>query len=58
MKKQIPTNIDWRTWIRRWDRMQDHYIPARKERFEIIVRLITNTQPNGYKQYLKEKHYD
>ena len=44
MKKQIPTHIDWRNWIKRWDRMQDLYIPARKERFEIIVQLIADTQ--------------
>ena len=44
MKIQFLTHIDWQTWIRRWDRMQDFYIPARKERFEIIVRLIGASQ--------------
>jgi len=44
MNIQFPTHIDWRNWIRRWDRMQDRYIPRRKERFEIIVRLIADTQ--------------
>jgi len=37
-------HVDWHTWIKRWDRMQDRYIPARKERFEIIVRLVAATQ--------------
>ncbi|MBN2019372.1 MAG: class I SAM-dependent methyltransferase [Sedimentisphaerales bacterium] len=44
MDVTLPNNIDWQTWIRRWDKMQDLYIPARKERFEIIARLITDTQ--------------
>jgi SAM-dependent methyltransferase len=44
MNGTIPKHIDWRLWIKRWDRMQDLYIPARKERFEIIVRLIADSQ--------------
>ena len=46
MNVQFPPNIDWRTWIRHWDKMQDRYIPARKQRFETIVRLIADTRPN------------
>ena len=49
MKLDFASNIDWRTWIIRWDKMQDRYIPARKERFEIIVRLIADTRPNALK---------
>jgi SAM-dependent methyltransferase len=44
MNVPIPKHIDWRSWIKRWDRMQDLYIPARKERFEIIVQLIADSQ--------------
>ena len=44
MNVSIPKHIDWRRWIRRWDRMQDLYIPARKDRFGIIVRLIADSQ--------------
>ena len=44
MDGTIPKHIDWRRWIKRWDRMQDLYIPARKERFEIIVQLIADSQ--------------
>ena len=44
MNGTIPKHIDWRRWIKRWDRMQDFYIPARKERFEIIVQLIADSQ--------------
>lgn len=44
LRKRLPANIDWRCWIERWDRMQDSYLPHRKERFELIVRLIAGTQ--------------
>jgi ubiquinone/menaquinone biosynthesis C-methylase UbiE len=44
MKTLFSENIDWRTWIKRWDRMQGRYIPARKERFETIVHLIADSQ--------------
>jgi ubiquinone/menaquinone biosynthesis C-methylase UbiE len=40
----IQTHIDWRSWIKRWDSMQEQYIPARKKRFEVIVQLIADTQ--------------
>jgi ubiquinone/menaquinone biosynthesis C-methylase UbiE len=49
MKLHFASNIDWRTWIKRWDKMQDYYIPARKKRFETIVRLIADTQTNASK---------
>ena len=41
---KLPVDIDWRGWIERWDRMQDRYIPYRKERFELMVRPIADTQ--------------
>jgi ubiquinone/menaquinone biosynthesis C-methylase UbiE len=44
MNIQFPTHIDWRTWIKRWDRMQDLYIPDRIERFDAIVQLMSATQ--------------
>ena len=44
MEISIPKDIDWRGWIKRWDLMQDFYIPARKERFETIVQLIADSQ--------------
>jgi SAM-dependent methyltransferase len=44
MNITLPEKVDWRTWIRRWDRMQERYIPARKQRFRTIVRLLTATQ--------------
>jgi ubiquinone/menaquinone biosynthesis C-methylase UbiE len=45
MNVLLPNNTDWRVWIKRWDRMQDRCVPARRERFETIVRLIADTQP-------------
>jgi ubiquinone/menaquinone biosynthesis C-methylase UbiE len=41
---QFPGDIDWRSWIERWDKMQDRYLLRRKERFELIARLIAYTQ--------------
>jgi ubiquinone/menaquinone biosynthesis C-methylase UbiE len=41
---KLPAGIDWRYWIERWDRMQDSYLPRRKERFELMVGLISGTQ--------------
>ncbi len=39
-----PTDINWDTWIDRWDQMQDRLVAKRSERFEIIIQLITATQ--------------
>lgn len=41
---KLPADIDWRFWIERWDKMQDSYLPRRKERFELMVGLIGDTQ--------------
>ena len=43
-KLNFPVDIDWRCWIERWDKMQDRYLLRRKERFELMVRLIAFTQ--------------
>jgi ubiquinone/menaquinone biosynthesis C-methylase UbiE len=37
-------DIDWQHWVQRWDRMQEHYILKRADRFEIIVQIIHSTQ--------------
>jgi SAM-dependent methyltransferase len=39
-----PENLDWPTWVTRWDRMQERYLVGRDERFAIISRLIIDTQ--------------
>ena len=39
-----PDNLDWKSWVDRWDRMQARYLVRRSERFEIIVRLTRETQ--------------
>lgn len=39
-----PTNLDWQSWVDRWDRMQERYLVKRTERFEVIARLIRVTQ--------------
>jgi SAM-dependent methyltransferase len=39
-----PQNLDWPTWVARWDRMQARYLVKREERFDTIARLIEATQ--------------
>jgi SAM-dependent methyltransferase len=39
-----PADLDWQSWVDRWDRMQQRYLVKRAERFEIIVGLIKATQ--------------
>ena len=41
---QFPVDFDWQSWIERWDKMQDRYVLRRKERFDLMVRLIADTQ--------------
>ena len=43
---EFPKDFDWQMWINRWDRMQEKYIPQRSERFDIIVKLVRETQDN------------
>ena len=45
MKDQLPSHLDWMTWVERFDRMQDRYLAARRERFEVIVRAIAAARP-------------
>ncbi|MHC4640011.1 MAG: class I SAM-dependent methyltransferase [Planctomycetota bacterium] len=44
MEIKFPPDIDWHSWIERWDKMQDRYVLRRKERFDLMVRLIAYTQ--------------
>ena len=41
---KVPENIDWASWVDRWDRMQERYIVKRAKRFEAMIRLIQGTQ--------------
>lgn len=43
-KINLPSDINWRLWIDRWDYMQDWYIPHRRKRFELMMGLIADTQ--------------
>jgi len=40
----LPSGFDWQAWVDRWDRMQKRYLVLRAERFELMVRLIKETQ--------------
>jgi hypothetical protein len=37
MDIHTPFNLDWPTWIARWNRMQERYLIGRDERFAIII---------------------
>lgn len=39
-----PDDLDWHTWLDRHDRMQERYFVRRDERYELIARLIGETQ--------------
>lgn len=41
-----PSDLDWQSWVERWDMMQEHYLVKRAERFEVIARLMKQT-PQG-----------
>lgn len=40
---ELPPDTDWRSWIERWDRMQDRYILCRDQRFAVMARAIADT---------------
>ncbi len=42
----LPEEFDWKSWVIRWERMQERYLVKRNERFEVIARLIQDTQPS------------
>jgi SAM-dependent methyltransferase len=39
-----PDDLDWQAWLARHDRMQERYFIRRDERFQLITRLISETQ--------------
>jgi SAM-dependent methyltransferase len=41
---KAPADLDWQSWVDRWDRMQERYLVKRSERFEVITNLIRATQ--------------
>lgn len=43
---KAPADLDWQSWVDRWDRMQERYLIKRSERFEVITNLIRATQSN------------
>ncbi|MBU2509976.1 class I SAM-dependent methyltransferase [bacterium] len=42
-----PESIDWDSWTKRWDQMQERYLAERSERFNQIVKIIKATQPEA-----------
>jgi SAM-dependent methyltransferase len=46
MEQPLPiAERDCQAWLDRWDRMQERYLPARKQRFELMAWLVRETQP-------------
>jgi SAM-dependent methyltransferase len=43
----LPEEFEALQWVERWDRMQDRYLVRRRERFEMLVRMLRATQPPG-----------
>ena len=43
---ELPPGFDWQHWVDRWERMQNRYVVRRAERFELMVRLIRESQPS------------
>lgn len=39
-----PESFDWQHWVNRWERMQERYLVGRAARFEIMTRLVRETQ--------------
>lgn len=42
----LPQDFDWRSWIERYDRMQQRYLVRREQRFDVIIDMVRATQPD------------
>jgi len=40
---KLPTDIDWRHWVERWDRMQERHLVRRAERIRLLVNVVRDT---------------
>ena len=41
---RLPSNVDWRYWVKRFDNMQRRYLVRWEERLAVITRLVQDTQ--------------
>ena len=48
MTVKSPLQIDWRTWLRRWDAQQFGYLPDREERFAIMLDVVEVLLPKDF----------
>ena len=46
MSDNWPVHIKWQEWIERFDRMQDRYLIARRQRFDMIVHIVHAVCPS------------
>lgn len=44
---ELPKDFDWREWVQRWERMQERYLVRRRERFDVMVRLVGDALEDG-----------
>lgn len=40
---KLPSEINWRDWIERWDKMQEKYLVRRAERIQLLATLVRET---------------
>ncbi len=41
-------DVDWRDWLRRWDRQQEGYIPEREARFTAMFDAVEQLLPESF----------
>jgi SAM-dependent methyltransferase len=41
------TSVDWHAWLERWHRQQEHYVPARGERFALMADYLVRARGDG-----------
>lgn len=47
-KLQESVNIDWKSWLRRWDAQQAGYLPDREERFQVMLDVLESLLPDSF----------
>ena len=46
--EQPPVDIDWRSWLARWDAQQSGYLPDREDRFAAMVTVLAELLPPNF----------
>jgi SAM-dependent methyltransferase len=48
MTTHAPSQIDWQSWLRRWDTQQAGYIPDREQRFTVMFDALAVLLPESF----------